>query len=112
MERLRKKELIIILIMIICSLAMIPIIAHMNKGDKVTIYVGKEELGTYSINVDQVIEIKTDNGINILTIKDGKAIVSHADCKDQICVHMAPLSKTTPGIIVCLPHEVVIELRE
>lgn len=112
MERLRKKELIIILIMLICSLALIPLIAFMNRGNKVRVYISKEESGTYSLDVDQEILIETDNGINVLTIKDGKAMVTSADCKDQICVHMAPLSKSTPGIIVCLPHEVVIELRE
>lgn len=112
MEKLRKKELIIILIMIALSLAMIPLVTQINKGDVVSVYVGGVLTESYSLEVDREIEIKTDGGINILTIKDGKAMVTHADCKDQICVHMAPISKKTPGIIVCLPHELVIELRE
>ena len=48
-------------------------------------------------------------GTNILTIKNGKAKMTDADCPDQLCVHQKAASKNHESII-CLPNKVVVEV--
>ena len=35
-----------------------------------------------------------------------------ATCPDKICVNMFPISEEVQGVIVCLPNEVIVELKE
>ncbi len=69
-----------------------------HKGDSVT----------ETENV-QVIEIPGKIGTCILTIKDGKADMTYADCPNQICVHHAAIMNVGETI-VCLPNRVVVEV--
>ena len=54
-------------------------------------------------------EIRINGGTNILTIKNGKAKMTDADCPDQLCVHQKAASKNHESII-CLPNKVVVEV--
>lgn len=68
-----------------------------------------EEWGRWSLGEDQVIEIDTDYGHNELTIRDGAAFMTEADCPDKYCMEMG--KAVNPGsTIVCLPHRLVIEI--
>ena len=58
------------------------------------------------LNKDKTVDLKG----NILVIKDGKAFIESADCKNQICVNHKPISKTGETI-VCLPHKVLVEIK-
>lgn len=54
--------------------------------------------------------ISTENGDNIVKIKDASITIIDADCLDQVCVQVGYISK--PGQnIVCLPHKVMIEIH-
>ena len=53
--------------------------------------------------------IRINGGTNILTIKNGKAKMTDADCPDQLCVHQKAASKNHESII-CLPNKVVVEV--
>ena len=58
-------------------------------------------------------EIHTGEGgkeLNLLVIKDGKAFVETATCRDGICAAHAPISREGESI-VCLPHKVVITVK-
>jgi hypothetical protein len=53
---------------------------------------------------------ETENGFNeIVVYPDGVAIV-HADCPDQLCVHMGKITRAGE-IIVCLPRQCLVELK-
>ena len=54
-------------------------------------------------------KIRINGGTNILTIKNGKAKMTDADCPDQLCVHQKAASKNHESII-CLPNKVVVEV--
>lgn len=57
---------------------------------------------------DEIFSVETENGINKIQIQDGTIQMLSADCPDQTCVQMGPLSET--GLpIVCLPHRLVIQ---
>lgn len=59
---------------------------------------------------EEIFEIKTDDGINIVKIKDNKIGIIEADCPDQVCMNPEYIEK--PGqSLVCLPHKVMIEIK-
>ena len=75
----------------------------------VTAEVDGKEWGSWSLDKDRVIEIDTDYGHNELTIKDGAAYMTDADCPDKYCIQMGKATHTGDSI-VCLPHKLVIEI--
>ena len=79
-----------------------------DKGDTVTVTVGRGTVyGTYSLSVDQVVEIRTAYGYNRLVIQNGEARIEAADCPTQACVTHSPISHTGQSI-ACAAHSVVI----
>ena len=55
--------------------------------------------------------IKTEAGTNLVRIRDGKVTCEEADCPDKLCVKHSAISNLGETII-CLPHKVVLEIRE
>ncbi len=54
--------------------------------------------------------IETDHGHYNRIVREGTEItILEADCTDQLCVDMGPID-TTGETIVCLPHQVLIEI--
>ena len=51
-------------------------------------------------------------GENVIEIEPGRIRVEHADCPDQICVHMGWLTSEGGMPIVCLPNKLIISLDE
>ena len=82
-----------------------------TEGKQVVITVDGEVFGTYSISTDQEIEVKTERGVNIVAIYDGKVSVSEADCPDKYCVNHVAVDETGETV-VCLPHRMIVEVVE
>ena len=51
-----------------------------------------------------------DGGYNVLLIKDGKAYMLEADCRDKICVNHSPIYRENESI-TCLLHKLVVEIE-
>lgn len=83
-----------------------------KNGNTVVISRDGEEIGCYSLEKDQVLRFEEDEDYNIVEIKDGVVRVTEASCKNQICVHSASISKEKPGMIVCLPNKLIVEIQE
>lgn len=82
-------------------------------GDTVTVTVDKKLYGTYSLDTDTTVEIRTadnETAYNRLVIRDGEAYVEEANCPDGICAAHKPISREGESI-VCLPHRVVITVQ-
>ncbi len=81
-----------------------------EDGDTVVVTVDGEEYARLSLEEDTELEIVTPHGKNILTVKDGNAYMSFADCPDKVCVSTG---KATPlRSVVCLPHRVTVSVEE
>ena len=81
-----------------------------GSGSTVTVTVGGEVYGTYSLDEDQEIDIKINGTVtNVLVIRDHQADMTEADCPDQLCVRQKAISKDHETI-VCLPNQVVAEV--
>ena len=73
-------------------------------------FAGGDGADTVTVKVDgKDQKIRINGGTNILTIKNGKAKMTDADCPDQLCVHQKAASKNHESII-CLPNKVVVEV--
>lgn len=64
-------------------------------------------LHTLPLSEDARLEIVSDNGTNVVTVKDGKVAVTEADCPDHYCVKRGWCSGGAS--IVCLPNRLVLE---
>lgn len=81
-----------------------------GEGNTVTVTVDGSPFGTYRLDENRTVEIRTgDNGenLNVLVIEDGRAYVKSATCPDGICASHKPIYRNGESI-VCLPHRVVI----
>ena len=85
-------------------------IFYRQAGASVEITVDGEVYQTLLLTKDQELEIPTeDGGRNLLTIKDGSADMTEANCPDELCVKQAKISHKGETI-VCLPHKLVITI--
>ena len=110
MKLLRKTDLILIIV-----LALIPVLLLIYNmsgllapdDPELVIYVDGQEYGRYPLNDDRTVEI---GGTNICRIEGGRALMTEADCPDQICVHSAAIDEKG-GNIVCLPNKVILTIE-
>ena len=66
--------------------------------------------GTYPLDEDQEISVESDGEqINLVCIRSGSVSMEQATCPDELCVKQGSISKTGQTI-VCLPHELVVEV--
>lgn len=78
-----------------------------SGNEVVQVTVDGKTYGTYNLSENQIVDI---NGTNTLTIEDGLADMTEADCPDKLCVHQKSISKDGESII-CLPNKVVVEVH-
>lgn len=81
-----------------------------KEGAVVTVRVSGQVVEQFSLH-DTVRYTITgaDGGTNLLIVQDGEAWLEDADCPDALCVGMGKIHLNGQSI-VCLPHEVVIEI--
>lgn len=85
-------------------------IFYRQVGASVEITVDGKVYQNLSLAKDQKLEIPTeDGGRNVLSIQDGYADMTEANCPDGLCVKQAKISHNGETI-VCLPHKVVIKV--
>lgn len=109
---MKKKELLIIAILLVISLGGIALFYGLNATDQplsARVSRAGEVLATYPLSQDHTETFKDVSGYNILVISDGRARITEADCPDQICVKAQGIS--SPGeVIACLPHKLIVEI--
>ena len=68
-----------------------------------------ETLDLSAIAETYTITVRSDAGMNVIAVDNGRIRISEADCHDGSCVRQGWISGgATP--IVCLPHRLVIKL--
>lgn len=111
---MKKKDIILIATLLLVAIVILLVYRHITKptDDRTTeivVTVHNVEYGRYSIHEDQVIEIPTEHGTNVLVIKDGKAKMKSAGCPDQVCVKHSPIHYNH-DMIICMPNEIIVEV--
>ena len=106
----RKNDIIFIAALIlIVTLSALALFLFREEGDTVIVRVDGTVIGEYPLSVDREVEILTEQGRNLLVIKDGKADITEASCPDGICSAHRAVSRDGESII-CLPNKVVVEI--
>ena len=114
----RKALIIICCVIALCALSVFLIVFHRNPDkSSYTAYIYSDgELQT-TIDLSQITETQDitfsdgSGGYNITRVSYGKIEVIEANCPDKVCIHMGAIhSSAVP--IVCLPHKLVIVLKE
>ncbi len=107
-----KKTDIILLVAIVLVAAIALTVTYLvldGSGDTVVVTVDGEEYARLPLNKDTELTITSDNGTNVLVIKDGKAFISEASCPDKICVKTGNADEIKS--IVCLPNKVTVRVE-
>ena len=82
-----------------------------DAGACVRVTVDGSVYGTYALGEEQEIPIVQDGvTTNVLTIRDGRADMTEADCPDKLCVQRGRIDRGGQTV-VCLPHGVVVTVR-
>jgi len=114
---LKKWDIIIIGLLLIISFLPCSLIKEFIDTDAESIYAYitvagepiKELPLTGQVNYKEFV-VETEYGKNIIVIENESIAVAEADCPDHVCETFG--FKNTPGdIIVCLPHQLYIEVR-
>ena len=61
------------------------------------------------LSVDAEFTVECEDGVNVVTVKNGAVRVSYADCPDKVCVNRGAVSGGAVPI-VCLPHRLEIRI--
>lgn len=109
---MKKKELIIIAILLFISLGGIALFYCVNASDQpLTVRVSRdgEVIATLPLSLDYSETFSSASGSNTLVISNGTADITEADCPGQVCVDTHSISN--PGeTIVCLPNKLIVEI--
>lgn len=112
-RKIRNDLILIGSLIIVLALIGLAFMLLRGEGDTVVVEVDGKVYGTYALDVDRTVEIRTGEGgkeLNLLVIEGGKARVETATCPDGICAAHRPIFREGESI-VCLPHKVVITVK-
>lgn len=112
-QLIQKKEIYLILILLISACALYAGTRFFNQQPAVTVSVsvdGSVE-ATFDLNTDTEYTVTgAGGGTNHLIIKDGAVWCSDASCPDQVCVRQG--KQTLDGeMIVCLPNQMIVTIN-
>ena len=82
-----------------------------DAGACVRVTVDGSVYGIYALGEEQEIPIVQDGvTTNVLTIRDGRADMTEADCPDKLCVSQGKISRSGQTII-CLPNKTMVTIK-
>lgn len=107
--KLNKNDFLLILaVLIVSAAALIGCRLFYNQsGSFVQITVNGKVYKELPLDKDTDITIKGKGGTNILSIRNGYADMTDADCPDKLCVKQKKIHYSGESL-VCLPHKVVV----
>lgn len=110
--KIKKMDIVITAGLLVLSLLMA--FAVSNMGTKEAGQILRVEVNgqvAHEVPLDKDQELIIDDGVhmNKIAIKDGKAYMEEANCRDQICTHMQKIS-IDGETIICLPNRVYLEV--
>lgn len=111
-RKIRNDIILVAVILVIAAAGLLFFGLNKEMGSSVAVNINGEQTAVYPLSVNTEVTITTGENnehINVLTIKDGKAYISEANCPDGICAETRA-AQYVGETIVCLPHKVVIEI--
>lgn len=111
-ERKRKKDLLLWLALAAVGGGMVLLFRlSWPPAATVAVKVGGTLCASYSLLENRVVTVTgVGGGTNELHIEEGTVYLTDASCPDHLCVKQGAIRRAGESI-VCLPNQVVIELR-
>lgn len=107
--KLNKNDILLIIVVIflsVCALIGYRLFYH-QSGSFVQVTVDGKVYKELPLDKDNVIIIEGKGGTNKLSIHNGYADMTDADCPDKLCVKQKKIHYNGESLI-CLPHKVVV----
>ena len=101
-----KKDLILLVVVLLVGVAGIFLINSAKKGTMVQIKVDGKTVETISLKGEYI--EKEINGVTVCC-ENGEIYVKESSCPDKVCVRSGRISKSGEGII-CAPNRVAVEI--
>lgn len=109
-KKIKNDIIFILALLLVLAIIGCCILLFRKEGDTVKVTIDGQLFGTYSLEQDRIVEIKTENGYNILVIENGTARIEEASCPDGICSSHRPI-RFSGSSIICLPNKVVVSIE-
>ena len=105
-KRIGKNDLLLLGVLL-CVCIAVPLVFSFDKGK-----AGATVVVTVDLAKEQKVPIYNDQGevTNTLLIRDHKADMIDADCRDLLCVKQKAIDRSGETI-VCLPNRVVVSVE-
>ena len=114
-KRIGKNDLLLLGVLLCVCIAVLLVFSFGKgkAGGTVVVTVDGEEYGRYDLAEEQKVLIYNDQNevTNTLLIKDHKADMIDADCRDLLCVKQKAIDRSGETI-VCLPNRVVVSVEK
>ena len=110
-EKMKNKTLrndLIVIVILFLIIGGLFFFKSRKQGQLIEITKDNQIYGYYSLNEDQIIKIDQENTIQI---KNQKVKMIQATCPDHLCIKQGTIDKKG-STIVCLPHHLIIEIKE
>ena len=105
-----KKDIIVIAVLLAAALGTVLYISlSRSQGARAVVRIDGSICAVYSLESDG--EYILNGGTNILTIENGTAYMSYADCPDKICMNTGKV-RYNGQTITCLPNKVTVTIEE
>lgn len=101
---------LLVAVLAVCLISGILLLAPGSGATSVQVYSDGKLLYTLSLSVDTRITVKSEYGENVITVQQGKAAVTEADCPDGYCMHRGWCDGGAP--VVCLPNRLVLRFSD
>lgn len=99
--------LLLAALLLVCGVLSVFVMLPKEAADSVQVWSDGKLLHTLPLGKDAEVTVESAFGTNVVTVKDGKAGVTHADCPDGYCMARGMISGGTQ--IVCLPNRLVLK---
>ena len=109
---MKKKDVIIIALALLCALALY-IVSQLTLGGEMSSVVvlldGEEVLRRPLVVSDSYTISQEDGSVNVIRVENGVVFMQEANCRDGLCIRQGKM-KNGAKTIVCLPHKVVVKM--
>ncbi len=108
---IKKRDIVLAAVLLVLGISGVIILKYgLHKGSYAEVYIDDKPVKTINMDVDDEYVFHTEQGENVVAVKDGKIEMKSADCPDKVCVRMGAKNRSGETI-TCLPHKLVVEVH-
>jgi hypothetical protein len=102
-------DLFTIIVFIVLTTYLSSILWNFPQGEYLKIDMGKQEIGSFSLNQNVTKVIEGPVGKTEVIIDSGKVRISKSPCTKKYCIHQGWINQINQSI-VCVPNQIYISI--